>query len=152
MNYLLPNQFKKIGAVAAPVGFLLWLAMQLGYITQLLIALFGDSSTGSSLSFHLVNVVVATLGFFSFLVGMYCLTFSRERVEYEMVQRTRLDSFQFAALIQIITIILGFSYMIAVKEPEDDGGMMLFFLIVISLFWISFIARFNYILHLKLRQ
>lgn len=152
MKYLLPNQFKKIGAIAAPVGFFLWILMQRGYITQTLTALFGENTAQSPLSYHMVNVVIATFSFFLFLIGMYCLTFSKERIEDEMVQRTRLDSFQFAALIQIITIILGFSGMIIFQEPEGDGGMMLFFIVIVFIFWISFIARFNYILHLKLRQ
>ena len=83
---------------------------------------------------------------------MYFITFSRERIEDEMVQRTRLDSFQFAALIQMIAIILGFSVMIVYQEPRGDAGMMIFFITIIFLFWISLIIRFNYILHFKLRQ
>jgi hypothetical protein len=68
-----------------------------------------------------------------------------------MVLRTRLESFQFAAVMQLLAVILGFAFMAVYKEPRE-GGMMLFFISLVGLFWLSFIGRFNYILHLKLRQ
>ena len=68
-----------------------------------------------------------------------------------MVQRNPHESFQFAAVLQLLAVILGFVVMALYKEPEE-GGMMLFFISLVGLFWLSFIGRFNYILHLKLRQ
>ena len=107
MKYLLPHRFKKIGAIVAPIGFALWICMQFGFVTKVLIFLFGESpATQSNSPYHIVNVCVAILSFFSFLAGIYFVTFSKEKVEDEMVQRTRLDSFQFAALAQIIFIII----------------------------------------------
>lgn len=148
MNYLLPHRFKKIGAFLAPVGFTLWICMQLGIITHALNLFFGESENNHAI-FHLVNVCIAILSFFSFLAGMYFITFSKEKIEDEMVQRTRLDSFQFAALLQIIFIIIGFVSMLIFEEPSE-GGLMLFFISLLFLFWVSFIFRFNYILHIKI--
>ncbi|MCC7031163.1 MAG: hypothetical protein IT257_12725 [Chitinophagaceae bacterium] len=79
------------------------------------------------------------------------MTFSKEKVEDEMVARTRLDSFQLAALVQLISMIVGFLSMIIIKEP-DEGGWLLFFIGTILLFWIFFIGRFNYILHIRIRE
>ncbi len=150
MKYLLPHCFKKIGSIIAPVGFVLWIGMQFGLVTKLLIFLFGESSaTQSNSSYHIVNVFVAILSFFSFLAGIYFVTFSKEKVEDEMVQRTRLESFQFAALVQIIYIIICFLFILLFKDP-GEGGLMLFFITTIFLFWLCFIGRFNYILHIKI--
>ncbi|KIC94366.1 hypothetical protein [Flavihumibacter solisilvae] len=136
MNFLLPAKFKKIGAVIAPSGLLTWICMQ-----QRLI----DPPP------HLVNVALLVICFFSFLGGLYFISFSREKIEDEMVQRTRLDSFQFAALIQIAVMIAGFLVMLFVSEPGKES-MILFFAGAIFLFWFSFIARFNYILHIRLKS
>jgi hypothetical protein len=152
MKFLLPHRYKKLGALLTPLGFILWSLMQLGYIKKLLLFLFGETSlnyVGSP--YHTVNVIAAILGFFSFLGGIYFLTFSKEKVEDEMVQRTRLDSFQFAAFMQIISIICGFLFILLAGDL-GESGMMLFFIILVLLFWLSFIGRFNYTLHVKYRQ
>ena len=148
MKFLLPYRFKKIGIISAPLGFAFWLAMQLGYITKVLNFLFGEPATGSS--YHIVNVIVAIISFFSFLIGIYFVAFSKEKIEDEMVQRTRLDSFQFAALTQIIFTISGFLFMLYAGDP-GESGLMLFFIVLVFLFWLSFIGRFNFILHVKLK-
>ncbi len=88
--------------------------------------------------------------FFSFLAGMYFLSFSKEKVEDEMISKIRLSSFQFAALCQLLFFIFSFAYMaISKKEPVGDGELLLFFLCAIFLFWILFILRFNYIVHVQ---
>lgn len=133
----------------APSGFTLWLLMQLGYLQKVLIAQLGEPSPGSS--YHILNVVAAILGFFSFLAGLYFVAFSKEKVEDEMVQKTRLDSFHFAAFLQIAAIIGGFLLMLFLGDP-GESGLMLFFILLVLLFWLSFIGRFNYILHVKYRQ
>ena len=147
MTYLLPHRFKKTGTIIAPVGFILWICMQRGIVNQTL-NFFMEESASNHFTFHIVNVGVAILSFFSFLAGIYFITFSKEKIEDEMVQRTRLDSFQFAALIQIIFIIIGFVSMLIIEEPSE-GGLMLFFISLLFLFWISFICRFNYVLNCK---
>ena len=152
MKFLLPHRYKTIGAIVAPLGFAFWLVMQFGYVTQVLVKIFGEAhAPGASSPYHIVNVIVAIISFFSFLGGLYLVTFSKEKIEDEMVQKTRLDSFQFAALVQIIFTISGFLLMTIVGEPRD-GGLMLFFILLLFLFCLSFIGRFNYILHVKLRQ
>ena len=149
MKFLLPHRFKRIGAIMAPVGLLGWLLMQMGWIKKMLVLLF-DLSADQLLTRNL-NTLVAAVSLFSFLAGIYMVSFSREKIEDEMVQRTRLESFQFAAVMQLLAVILGFAFMAVYKEPRE-GGMMLFFISLVGLFWLSFIGRFNYILHLKLRQ
>ena len=152
MKYLLPYSFKKIGTVIAPIGFLLWFSMQMGFITQLLTFLFGKSLNEQTESYyHLINVIIAILSFFSFLGGIYFVTFSKEKLEDEMIERTRLESFQFAALVQLISIITGFLLMTILGEPSD-GGLMLFFTALIFLFWLCFICKFNYNLHIKIKN
>ncbi len=149
MQFLLPHTFKGVGTVIAPLGFVLWLSMQLGYLTRGLVFVFGEPTTTPP--YHIANVAVAIISFLSFLTGIYFITFSKEKIEDEMVQRTRLDSFQFAALIQILVVITGFLVMLVAGDP-GESGLMLFFIILVMLFWLSFIGRFNYILHVKLRQ
>ena len=152
MKFLLPHRYKKIGAVIAPLGFCLWLVMQLGYIKNLLISVFGQLNGSYEWSaYHIVNVAAAILGFFSFLTGLYFVSFSKEKVEDEMVQKTRLDCFQFAAFLQIIVTIAGFLFIMFAGDP-GESGMMLFFIVLVFLFWLTFIGRFNYILHVKYKQ
>lgn len=151
MKYLLPHGFKKAGAIMALLGFALWICMQWGFVTKVLVVVFGEvSQLQYSSAFHLTNVIIAIIAFLSFLAGVYFVSFSKEKVEDEMVQRTRLDSFQFAALVQIIFIIFGFVSMLLFKE-RGEGGLMLFLIAIIFLFWLCFIARFNYILHIRIK-
>lgn len=152
MKYLLPHSFKKTGAIIAPLGFILWLSMQRGLITRALNFVFGESTGGQTTSvYHTVNVIIAIISFFSFLGGLYFISFSKEKIEDEMVERTRLESFQFAALVQLSFIILFFLSLLFFNEP-NDAGLSLFFIGSIFLFWLCFIARFNYILHVKIKE
>ncbi len=149
MKFLLPHQYKKIGAIIAPLGLGLWIVMQLGFIKNLLIYFFGQTNTSyEGSTYHVINVLAAVIGFFSFIGGLYCITFSKEKVEDEMVQKTRLDSFQFAAFLQIMVILIGFLFILFAGDPGENG-MLFFFIVLVFLFWLSFIARFNYILHVK---
>ena len=147
MKLLLPNRFKRYGLFMAPLGFVIWLAMQFG-LTKKIMLLF-LSEVGPAI--HTINVLVAIISFFSFLSGIYFLVFSKEKVEDEMIQKTRLDSFQFAALVQIVCIILGFLSMLIFKEP-GEGGLMLFFIVLLFVFWLCFIGRFNYTIHIRIKQ
>jgi uncharacterized membrane protein len=151
MNFLLPHRFKKIGVIIAPLGFILWLFMQMGYFTRVLIFIFGENSFNqNNLPYNAVNIIIAVISFFSFLGGIYFVSFSKEKVEDEMVERTRLVSFQIAAVVQMIFIVFGFLSWLIFKEPNEEG-QMLFFISAICLFWILFIGRFNYILHIKIK-
>ncbi len=147
MKLLLSNRFKTYGTFMAPLGFALWLAMQFGLTKNLMLMLIGDDSP----AIHTINVFIAILSFFSFLTGIYFLVFSKEKIEDEMIQRTRLDSFQFAALVQMVCVIIGFLWMQIFKEPAE-GGLMLFFIVLLFIFWLCFIGRFNYIIHIRIKQ
>jgi hypothetical protein len=68
-----------------------------------------------------------------------------------MVQKTRLDRFQFAAFLQIIVTIAGSLFMLFTGDP-GKSGMMLLFIVLVFLFWLLFIGYFNYILHVKYKQ
>ena len=141
MFKLLPHRYKRIGLIIAPTGFLLWIIMQIGLIT--------DFSQFIGLSNpKLLNVSFAILGFFAFLFGMYALSFSKEKIEDEMIKNVRLESFQFAAILQILFLIVGLTCVGFMKNPPKDAGMMFFFIIAIFIFWITYIIRFNYIVHI----
>jgi hypothetical protein len=139
MKFLLPHQFKKAGLVMASLGFALWLCMQFK-ITNRFFAFINlkeittvTDGIGHS-SYALTNTIVAIISFFSFLAGMYFLSFSKEKVEDEMISKIRLSSFQFAAFCQLFFIFC-FAYMaISKKEPEGDGGFLLFFFAPFSCF------------------
>lgn len=148
MNLLLPSSFKKAGLIITPLGFLFWLSMQKGLITAFLVFITNegrDSNGYLPAYFASVNTAIAIIGFFGFLAGLYCIAFSKEPIEDEMIQKTRLESFQFAALVQFILIVAGFLFMLLAGEPKE-GGMMLFFIGITLTFWLCFIARFNYAL------
>jgi len=101
--------------------------------------------------YHLVNVIIGILSFFSFLGGIYFVAFSKERHEDEMVKQVRLESFQFAALVQMISIIIS-CICIFIFGELGEGALMLFFIGEIFLFWLCFICRLNYILHIQLKN
>lgn len=147
MKRLLPNRFKRYGLFMAPLGFGLWLSMQLGLTKKILLFFLSNGHA----AIHPINAIVAIASFFSFVMGMYFLAFSKEKVEDEMVQRTRLDSFQFAAFVQIICVIVGFIFMGLYKEPGEER-LMLFFIVLLFIFWLSFIGRFNYTIHIRIKQ
>jgi hypothetical protein len=149
MKMFLPHQFKRTGAIIAPLGFALWILMQRGAVTKTLINFFGSPDTPAAQSiFHYVNVMSAVIGFLLFLLGMYFISFSKEKVEDEMIHKVRLDSFQFAALVQMVFICCGFLAMMLLGDP-GEGLLMLFFIIALFLFWISYIARFNFMLNVN---
>lgn len=140
MPLLLPYHFKKIGLLITPIGLSLWLAMQKGLINTLL-----SDSTNPEL-INVLNTASAVVGFFSVLLGLYFLAFSKEKIEDEMIHQLRVESFQFAALLQIIFLITGFATMLFTREPDKEG-MLLFFVLVLLVFWTGFILRFNFIVH-----
>ena len=140
MVRLLPHRFKKIGLIIAPTGFFLWIAMQMGWISELSKLLEFSNHT-------LLNMSFAIIGFFSFLFGTYAMAFSKEKIEDELIKTVRLESFQVAALLQIVFLIVGLIWIGFMENPPKDAGLMLFFIITILIFWITYITRFNYIIH-----
>ena len=152
MKYLHAHKYKRIGIFITPFGLGLWTCMQLGYIKWWLtkLATYANLELNNS-SYHLFNVSTAIIGFFACLLGLYLISFSKEKREDEMIHQTRLESFQFAALLQIIILISGFVIILIVGEPDKEG-FMLFFVLILLLFWLNYIARFNYIIHSKYKQ
>ena len=146
------HKYKRIGCIITPLGIVLWAFMQLGYIKKWILAFMDliiielDTS-----AYQLINASVAIIGFFSFLLGLYLISFSKEKREDEMIHQIRLESFQFATLLQLIILICGFVIILILGEPDKEG-FMLFFVFILLLFWLSYIARFNYIIHSKYKQ
>jgi ABC-type spermidine/putrescine transport system permease subunit I len=149
MKFLLPHRFKRLGAVVAPLGLIIWILMQMRLVHKLIFALTGIP--GSNIISQQTNVVILSTAFFSFLFGLYFLTFSKEKIEDEMIVQKRVESFQFAAVIQFFLIILGFVLMLLIREPDKEG-LLLYFAAIIFIFWLSFICRFNIVLYLKFKN
>jgi len=131
-KYFLPNHYKKAGALMMPIGLIIWSLTQIGLVHTLI-------------TIHWINVMVLTISFFSFLIGMYFISFSKEKFEDEYIDNLRLHSFQLSALIQLIFFVLSFLYMFIFKaEPSRDGGLELFLIISIFIFWLFYILHFNF--------
>src|SRR5690606_4545215 len=143
MLKLMPHRFKKIVLLITPIGFFLWIAMQIGWISIISMSIGLEDATP-------LNIFVAVLGLLSFLFGLYAISFSKEKIEDEMILNLRLESFRIAALIQIVLITLGLIIVGIMDSPPKDAGMLLFFITAIVIFWITYIIRFNYIIHFKI--
>lgn len=122
MKLLLPHKFKRIGAIMAPLGLVLWICMQTKLIHRFAF-LIATNSADHFIS-QQMTVVFLSITFFSFLLGIYFMAFSREKVEDEMIVQKRVESFQFAALIQLVVIILGFILMLLIEEPGKERLML----------------------------
>ncbi len=133
LSYLLPNRFKKIGLFLLPIGLIIWISIQQGLFK-------------SELN-HTNKVLTLTLSFFSFLFGLYFISFSKEPIEDEYINSLRLKSFQISSITQMIFFLISFIIMFLFKlEPNGDGGLSIYFLCSILLFWIMYIVIFNYTL------
>lgn len=139
MRVLLPNKFKLIGAIMSPLALATWLAGQLGYLTLFL----ASWPTSRALRMSVLGSAV-----FAFMFGMYFVAFSKEKVEDEMIQRIRLDSFMFAAYVQMAVVFAFFLSCLFIGDPKQ-GGFELFLIGTILLFWVSYLLRFNYTVHLN---
>jgi hypothetical protein len=134
-KFLLPNKFKKIGIFLMPTGLIIWALIQCGTFDALLLNLAHG---------HLIKVLILSTSFFSFLFGFYFIIFSKEKVEDEFINVTRVNSFQVAALSQVAFFILSFIYMFVFKiEPSGDSGLVNFLLASIIIFWLVYILYFN---------
>ncbi len=140
---LLPHRFKKIGMLILPLGMFLWISGQLGLFNPIL----------TSLRFRWPGFqLILITGFFSFLAGIYFLIFSKEKKEDEFIQHIRLESFHFAALFQLIFFVLLFLVMaIFSLDRGGESALILILAGAIFLFWLAYIIRFNFILHVKNR-
>ncbi len=131
-RFLFPSQCKRAGVFMAPLGFVIWALIQQNIID------IGDPG---------IKTIIMVITFFSFLVGMIFLVLSREKTEDEYTQQVRLESYQFAALVQFFILL---SLTIIVMFFEDRFGSFVFEQIpvfLILLFWLVYFIRFNYILY-----
>lgn len=142
MQKLLPHRFKKIGFFITLIGFFLWISMQIGWISEI------SGKIGLADATPL-NIIIAVLGLLSFLFGIYAIAFSKEKIEDEMIKNVRLESFRTAALIQIILITIGLISVGIMDNPPKDAGMLLFFIMILLVFWVTYIIRFSYIVHFR---
>lgn len=139
-KFFLPNSFKKPGAFMAPTGLLVWILTQQDVFDKVLLPN-GQNS-------HVLKVVVLAVSFFSFLFGTYFVAFSKEKVEDEYIRNARLNSFQVAALFQLLLLVISFCSMFLFKlEPSGDGGLVIFLTCCILLFWLAYIVNFNLTLY-----
>ncbi len=131
--FLLPNRFKKIGYLLFPIGLIIWVSIQQGLLK-------------SELN-HTIKVIILTISFFSFLFGLYFITFSKEPIEDEFIDSVRLKSFQISSITQMVFFLISFTLMFLFNiEPKGDGGLTIFFLSSILIFWIMYMVFFNYTL------
>jgi len=129
-SLLLPNRYKKIGWLLFPIGLIIWASLQIGIL---------DDYVN-----HLIKVSILTISFFSFLIGFYFVSFSKEPIEDEYISSLRLKSFQISAMIQMIYFLMAFTSMFLFHfEPNGDGGLALFLLISILLYWLAYIIVFK---------
>jgi hypothetical protein len=129
-SLLLPNRYKKIGWLLFPLGLIIWASLQIGIL---------DDYVN-----HLIKVSILTLSFFSFLIGFYFVSFSREPIEDEYISSLRLKSFQISAIIQMIYFLMAFTSMFLFHfEPNGDGGLASFLLISILIYWLAYLIVFN---------
>lgn len=142
MLKFLPHHYKKKGFIMAPLGFFLWFSVQKRWII--------DISQFLEISNHkILNVPIAVIGFFSFLIGAYFMVFSKEKIEDEMIKSIRLECFQMAAKVQMIFTIIGLTLMSFVTGKYADNLLSLLFLSIIIVFWITYLIRFNYLVNVK---
>jgi hypothetical protein len=143
-KFLLPHRFKRMGLLLFPSGLFLWIGGQLGVFNSVLNTLHFRQP-----GFQLILIT----GFFSFLAGIYFLMFSKEKTEDEFIMKIRLESFYFAALSQLILFVLVFSGLAIFSiEPGGESAFILILSGAILLFWLAYIIRFNFILHVKNRN
>ncbi len=132
-SFLLPNRFKKIGIILLPIGLIIWIITQRSLINI-------DLN-------HSLKVVTLTLSFFSFLFGLYFTTFSKELIEDEYINSVRLKSFQISSITQMVFFLISFTLMFILNiEPNGDGGLSIFLLSSILIFWVMYVVIFNYTL------
>jgi hypothetical protein len=132
-SFLLPNRFKRIGIILFPIGLIIWISIQQGLFKAELN--------------HTMKVIALSLSFFSFLFGLYFISFSKEPIEDEYINGVRLKSFQISSITQMVLFLISFTLMILFNlEPNGDGGLSIFLLSSILIFWIMYIVIFNYTL------
>lgn len=144
MKILLPNRFKKKGFIMAPIGLIGWLIIQLSDLPLSIRYLLIDAEL--PMMVRPIIFTIASISLISFLLGVLFICFSEEKYEDERIKKIRVESFQIAALSQLFFIFLMFLSIIILGSP-NEGLLMLLFIISLLIFWIVFIFRFSYKIH-----
>ena len=141
---LLPYRLKWLGALMMPAGLIIWIGTQMNLSESKLSTYLNGLEPAN---IHLIRVIILTISFFSCLLGMFFLVFSKEKEEDEYVADLRLKSFQLAAFVQMTFFLIAFLYMFLFKkEPSGDAVLELFLIASIFLFWFSYISCFQFAL------
>ena len=143
---LLPNKYKKVGWVlllpATLMGIILMIKGFEGIeLNGKALALwhteiFGERHFVQIIETNLINTIV---GIF-FIIGGLFVCFSKEKVEDEYISNLRLNSLQWAVIVNYLLLLLGFIFVY---------GTAFFNVMVYNMFTILiiFIVRFNYVLY-----
>jgi hypothetical protein len=131
--FLLPHYFKKTGMIIFPIGFLVWLLVQLKVMIPYAPAA--------------IKTVLLTGSACTFVFGFFFAVFSKERIEDEFISQKRMETLFISALIQVILIITGFFAIGLGPWPQTIENQMFYFLGCIFVFYLSYIIRFNYVLY-----
>lgn len=138
-KFLLPYKFKYWGAFMFPLGFVGWYAGQMSNVIPWL----------SFMNWGIpLTPIFLIICFFSCLLGLLFLIFSKEKIEDEYVQKLRVESFQLAALLQIIYLVYSFIKLVIITNhirDEKEYFVFMFFRVLLT-FWLAYIIRFNFIL------
>lgn len=116
----------------APLGFLIWAFIQRSNILS---------------EEPVIKTWTLIISFCSFIIGMFFLVLSREKTEDEYTQKVRLESYQFAAILQF-TILFALTVLAIISE--NRFGVFVFEqtpLLLIFLYWAIYFIRFNFILY-----
>jgi hypothetical protein len=110
-----------------------------GWLAQFLWAEnFVDHSSNGQLQLYILDEIVT----FSLLIGLSLLGFSKEKIEDEWVQKVRLDSLQWAILVNT-ALLLAFTLLV--------HGLSFLGVMIYNMFTplLIFVGRYYYVLHLK---
>lgn len=128
----------------APIGLIGWLIIQLSDLPLSIRYLLIDAEL--PMMVRPIIFTIASISLISFLLGVLFICFSEEKYEDERIKKIRVESFQIAALSQLFFIFLMFLSIIILGSP-NEGLLMLLFIISLLIFWIVFIFRFSYKIH-----
>ena len=147
-KFLLPYTYKNVGWILLAVSALVWIYLnatgqeELSFLEWSVFSIAGNYFlTDDSSFFTLIRAnVTATLLGSLFLIGGLLVSFSREKMEDEFIAKLRLESFQWAFLVNYILLFLAFLFIY---------GMDFFYVMIYNMFTvlILFILRFRYLLY-----
>lgn len=131
--FLLPHCFKKTGLIISPIGFAVWLLIQLKIMIP-----HGPAA---------IKAILLTGSACIFIFGFFFAVFSKERIEDEFISQKRMETLFISAMIQVTLIIIGFFIIGFGPWPPTIEGQMFYFLGCIFIFYFTYIIRFNYVLY-----